>query len=509
MRYRSLTTAAFAAFFAMALPATAFAVPHPLWLGMEEMAGMGSGAGSPLALSKKIASTGVRFQRVSVSWRELQPTRPADATGWGDSNFDQSAISHLDDMLRAAADLRPGTGAGLPVLLQVESAPDWAQTSDRPGNGGVGSIGAELSTHPGAWRPDATEFGNLAQALATRYDGNDRHNTYDRLLPKVEYFQGWNEPNISTHLAPQELDSGAFVGADLYRALLNSFYTGLRAGGRTDVKVVAAGLSPFGRTRGIVQGTYPQAFARAVLCVQRRGSTWSAKGSCGPVSFDIWAQHPYDIVGSPSRGPDSSGQKGLMADIPAIRSAVAAAVRLGTALPKVAKRMWVTEFDWWTNPPSSAYGKSPALAARYTTDSLWHSWAAGVDALFWHGVRDNLNWSGGLWFASKYVAVRDLTPEIIAADRAKPALKSFKWPFREVPRRTPYAWGIVPCRLAGQKVVIEQVVRRRWRPVTHGTSAPSGVFQIQLSKRGRGVGRWRAKAPASCGAYSQEWNSRW
>ena len=510
MKHRALPAALLVAISLSASADSASAAVRPLWLGVEELAVLGSGGLSTESVSTRIASTKSKYQRISVSWRELQPSEPADPTGWEDSNFDRNAISQLDDAIRAAscpAECTTVTGAGLEVILQVEGAPDWAEGPDRPSSGTEWN---ELKTHLGAWKPDPVAFGNLAHALADRYNG-EHHATsgYNHLLPKVTYFQAWNEPNLSTHLAPQYDSSFHRVSDTAYRNLLNAFYDGVLASGRSDVKTLGAGLSPSGDV-AVFRASSPQDFARGVLCVKETNGVWTAIASCGPAKFNIWAQHPYDLQGTPARKPDYYRRRGMMADLPAFKAAVAAAVRLGTALPAEPKPLWVTEFDWWTNPPSREYGKPEPLASRYTADSLWRAWKAGAETLVWYGMRDNINWMGGLWNASQYVrSARELTPEIIAADKAKPLLRAFQWPFREVPGKTPYAWGVVPCRIAGQRVVVQQVVRRKWRSVVATTSSPSGTFVAPLNRRGKGVGRWRAVAANSCGGISPEWNSAW
>jgi hypothetical protein len=168
------------------------------------------------------------------------------------------------------------TGAGLEVILQVEGAPDWAQGPGRPD---VGGEGTELNRHPGAWKPDPAAFGDLARALADRYDGTRSSTGTKHLLPKVTYFQAWNEPNLSTHLAPQYDKSFTRLAGSAYRALLNSFHDGLLASGRSDVKTLGAGLSPFGHPVGVFQGSDPQDFAREVLCV-KQAKVGIYAGSC-------------------------------------------------------------------------------------------------------------------------------------------------------------------------------------------------------------------------------------
>src|SRR5204863_108897 len=70
-------------------------------------------------------------------------------------------------------------------------------------------------------------------------------------LPRVRYWQAWNEPNLTNFLTPQwSRRHGHLVAASpgIYRHLLNAFYAGVKAARRSDV-VVTAGTAPFGDHR--------------------------------------------------------------------------------------------------------------------------------------------------------------------------------------------------------------------------------------------------------------------
>ena len=362
---------------------------------------------------------------------------------------------------------------------------------------------------------------DFAQALAARYDGT-RKNKNKRLLPRVTYFQAWNEPNLSTHLTPQH-QGRKYVGASVYRNLLNAFRVGLSAAGRTeascggnpsstDACLVAAGLAPFGNTVSVRDGTGPQDFARAVLCLRYQKvhgrRTLVRIPSCPASSFDAWAQHPYDLIGTPDGEPDYDGHNGLLADLPAIRKIVNTATKLGTAVPAGRKQLWVTEFDWWTNPPNRFYGRSLKTVARWTTDSLFRAWRAGVDVLFWYRSTDVPQWPGGLWLAGANLSPGQISLVSMQKDRAKPELANFRWPMRIAPGRRPYAWGIVRCRQPNVPVRIQKRFHRRWVNTSVATTAASGVFTTRLPAKGHGNGIWRGVAASACGGNSPVWSTK-
>ena len=66
-------------------------------------------------------------------------------------------------------------------------------------------------------RPGA--FGDFANAVASALLRNFAG------LPRVRYFQAWNEPNLSVYLTPQYKGKNE-VAAGHYRRMLNAFYAG-------------------------------------------------------------------------------------------------------------------------------------------------------------------------------------------------------------------------------------------------------------------------------------------
>ncbi len=111
-----------------------------------------------------------------------------------------------------------------------------------------------------SWKPDAAQLGLFAHALALRYGGTVAG------LPRVRYFEVWDEPNLSQYLSPQ-LEGGKFVAAEVYRDLVNSFARAVH--GVHGGNVVVAGslsafsfLTPYGRL-----GIAPLQFMRRMLCM--------------------------------------------------------------------------------------------------------------------------------------------------------------------------------------------------------------------------------------------------
>ena len=148
--------------------------------------------------------------RVNVYWSQVAPLvppagfTPADPASPG---YDWTATD------TAVRDL---TAHRLQVLLTISSAPVWAE-----------GAGAHAGAQPGSWRPDPAALADFSMAAARRYDGRFPDPLRPgAVLPRVRYWQPWNEPNLSLYLAPQwtRSDSGwAPASPGIYRQLLNAF----------------------------------------------------------------------------------------------------------------------------------------------------------------------------------------------------------------------------------------------------------------------------------------------
>src|SRR5436305_1954139 len=129
---------------------------------------------------------GAGLVRVNVSWAAVAPSsRPPgfDAT---DPTSPGYAFSTVD------AEVRALSAAGLQVLINITGAPSWAEGPNRPSN-----------VRPGTWKPDPAALAGFTQATARRYDGLFRDPSRPgAALPRVRYWQAWNEPNLGTYLTP-------------------------------------------------------------------------------------------------------------------------------------------------------------------------------------------------------------------------------------------------------------------------------------------------------------------
>ena len=122
--------------------------------------------------------------RIDVLWRRfVGSSRPSNPRDPADPAYD---FSRLD------AAVRDAERRGLKVLFTVFLAPDWAEGPGRPDG-----------LRPGAWRPNPAEYGHFGSALATRYSGSFPDPDGAGTLPRVRYFEAWNEPNVQGFLAPQ------------------------------------------------------------------------------------------------------------------------------------------------------------------------------------------------------------------------------------------------------------------------------------------------------------------
>ena len=359
---------------------------------------------------------------------------------------------------------------GLEPILSLEGAPEWAQT------GPLGNFKA------GTVRPDPVEFGLFARAMATRYSGQTSG------LPRVRYFEAWNEPNVIAHLSPQT-EGGRVVSPGHYRLMLERFAEAVHAV-HSDNAVIAGGLSAFANPNS----TGPMPFMRALLCMSAANRPLPG---CTPLSFDIWAQHPY-TSGDATHHAISRDSVSL-ADLPRMRQLLLAAVRAGHVRPNAAIRFWVTEFSWDTTPDPRAVPYR--LHARWVAEALYRMWTHGVSLVTWFQLRDDkldprghqATYESGLYFRCARGP---------SCDRPKRALTAFRFPF--VAYRSGsrvLVWGRT---LGGARatVAVEQRSGGRWRRVATLRTDRYGIFQRRLRPRGAGDMRARASGAGSSLAFS-------
>ncbi len=231
-------------------------------------------------------AAGAKIVRLSWSWAGAAPNRPAhlaDTRNPGWSGYDWGFV---DEVTREAA------AAGLQPLFETTGAPDWAEGRGKPSG-----------VPDGSWKPSAKAFGYFAEAAARRYSGRypDPDNP-GKTLPRIRYWQGWNEPNLTTYLSPQWVrHGGKYVPESprLYRGLINAWYRGIKKVSKHNL-VITAGTSPFGDLHKGDPRMPPALFVRELFCLRGRKALKRFHCHGAPVHFDALAHHPYPI-GPPRR----------------------------------------------------------------------------------------------------------------------------------------------------------------------------------------------------------------
>jgi hypothetical protein len=448
-----------------------------LQLGLQDPALAAPSTSSGAAAYRLMRTMHASVVRIGVAWGQVAPSGqgpggkvpPANftATNPGDPKYRWTAI---DAAVRAAASQHQS-----PLLL-LHTAPSWAQASNKPAG------------FTASWNPDASMFGQFAEAVARRYGGQFPDPLSPGAnLPRAKLFEIWNEQNLPLNLGAPDLVSA-------YRSLLNAAYSGIKAVHQDDT-VAVGGLAPVGYVPHT--SIRPLTFVADLLCLRRAGGKYVRAPSCpSPAHFDTLAVHPYSLAATPTLHALTYGDV-LVADMGRLASLVNTAEKLNTVAPKIHHPLWVTEWSWFTNPPDTVVGDPPATAARYTAYSVYAMWKAGVSLLIWYRITDEstpltpsaLIYGGGL-----------LDP----SGRPKPMFTAFEFPvIASVRHHKGYVWGRAPVSRR-TTVVVSHKTRRGWRRVATVRTGRDGVFQARFSARGNGT--YRARVPhgaISLGYYSK------
>ena len=454
----------------LASPASAFA---PFQLGIHEPAAGSGDAG----VFDRMSGARSQIARTAVEWTTVVPggtTKPAgfDARNPADPQYNWATV---DAFVRAA------DGRGMQALLTTYRAPQWAEGDDDADR-------ARRFGKPGAYHPNAQHYGDFIFALATRYSGSfpDPANP-GRNLPRVRYLQMWNESNFGEYLNSQRKSDIPVY----YAKLLNAGYDSAKAVSSSNV-VLTAGMGPFGNN-GEAVDVEPQVFMRSLFCLTGKGGRGlKEKRGCNVPrpKFDVWTQHPYTFGGTPTQSAFSADGAAI-GDMPEIKRTLDFAVRKRNVAPSGRKKLWVSEFAWFSNPPGIRAGNGQELGAplsrhaAYLSESAYRLWRLKFEAMVWYGLTDHEAFPSGLTFAD---------------GRVKPALEAFKLPFyADHSSRGVLVWGIAPER-SKTRVRIERRSGSSWRRVVDLSTDSRGMFYDRV--RGpRGTYRARSLgAPANSGA---------
>jgi hypothetical protein len=442
--------ALFASAALLAAPAPGSAAGRPLVTGIEDPDT--TDLAVPLVY-ERIRDANARFVRLTVLWRVIAPRNEPlawDPTNPGDMNYNWS----LPDR-----EVRQAVAAGLTPLVQVYSAPEWAQRCHQETIAG------------GPCDPDPHAVGEFAEAIARRYDGRFLG------LPRIRYWELMNEPNLPVYFNPQYRD-GKPASPLLFRPLQNAFSDAVKQVERSNL-VVGPDMAPL-KDEGAVA---PLDFMRRLLCMSGRRHPHPSSSCHARTRFDIWATNPY-TTGGPTHhaaGPDEVS----LGDLPEMRRLLRAAERAGRIESDLHPvPFWVTEFSWDSKPPDPG-GLPWRIHARWAAEAIYRAWKAGVSVFLWNKLRDQdpaIAPHYGIADSGLY-----LRGSTLAEDKPKRILRAFRFPFVAFrSERGVRVWGRTPPGRPG-KVRIQVREGHRWRSIVELAADRFGIFERVVETRyGRG-----------------------
>lgn len=426
---------------------------HPLRTGFLDPGAFGGPDASKSVVRARRAGSSVA--RLILFWSDAAPEPPAAPEDPNDPAYQWSTMDQ-----QVIATVRGGL---TPIVCITNSAP-WAHGP---------AVGL-----PGNW-PSPTKLGQFARAAALRYSGTFTPPGSTTPLPRVRFWEAWNEPNADSDLTPQRVHGRPATPAH-YRLMVNAFAKAVKSVHAGNL-VVAGTLGPFGHDSKDIQVVAPITFMSDLLCVSPQKPY---RKTCSQrTRFDIWAQNPYT-----NGGPDwhvHSPSDVSIGELPKVKSLLLAARRHRTIIAPRAPDFWVTEFSWDTNPPDPR-GIPLALDARWVSEGLYRMWSAGISTVVWFRLQDDplrvSPYQSGFFTASGH---------------AKSSLEAFRFPF--VAFRTGSGvtiWGRTPSGTSAG-VTVEQKVKGHWIRVRRVRADRYGIFSERLRLSAARTGALRAWIPSS------------
>jgi hypothetical protein len=226
---------------------------------------------------------------------------------------------------------------------------------------------------------------------------------------------------------------------------------------------------------------------RSLLCLSK--GAHPGPSCVQTVHFDVWSHHPYTFGGPFGRAQLRDNVE--LGDLPEMRALLQAGARVQHIVSANPVQFWVTEFSWDSSPPRRRAAPI-ALAARWTSESLYQAWRSGVSLLTWFGLEDQKGpspYQSGLYFHAS----------TLTDARPKPVLTAFRFPFvAYLHRKTVTVWG--RDATSDQQEVTVQLrhgKKGRWRTVGTIASNSDGIFQATLKRKSTKKDWLRAIAPGS------------
>jgi len=366
---------------------------------------------------KQTESVNADIIRINMYWSQVAFNRPRNPRDPLDPDYNWGLYD---------AAIANAANRGFEVDLTVLLAPAWAEGPGRP----------NVEKAPfGSWKPDPGAFGDFAHALAERYNGTFVDD--GRTLPRVRYFEAWNEPNLSTYITPQ-FQGGKNKSAAIYVKLLNRFHDEIKAV-MPKAEIVTGGTAPYGDPPGPrAMKTGPLRFARELLCLDSRLRRSTCAGG-ERAKFDIYAHHPINREDPPTaHGPRADDVQ--IADFGDLTKTVRRAEKLNTIGTKGRHGLWANEVWWQTNPPDRDEGVPPKIQARWMSQALYLLWKQGASNVSFLQFRD------ARYKAGEYTLDSYQTGVYTFRGQRKPSADAVAFPFVTERRGKSrlLAWGIAP-----------------------------------------------------------------
>jgi len=347
---------------------------------------------------ERLRALGVDRLRVTANWSVLtrdasSEQRPPAFDAADPAAYEQARWRELDRVVRRAGEY------GLRVMIDIAFwAPRWA-SADPAGERGRTGV-------------DPAEYAAFAAAVARRYSGefsipvdvapappNEDETALDEFfgdsepepaspqpstpaegpLPRVDVFTLWNEPNHTGFLRPQWVRDGAGFrprSPEIYRAMVQAAYPAVKAASPGSTVLVGATSGSGDHSGRGVAGVAPLRFLRELACVDARLRPLRTRAcrNFRPLPGDAWSHHPYSMSRTPDarsspRRPDDVA----IADLPRLArtlNALAAAGRIAPAL----RDIWITEYGYETNPPSTLSRYGVGDQARFLAWGEYVAW---------------------------------------------------------------------------------------------------------------------------------------
>jgi len=450
---------------------------------------------------------GVDRVRISVFWKVVAPAadqqaKPAGFDGGDPAAYPVTAWDRYDTLVRLAQ------ARGLGVSFDLTGpAPKWA--TGNPARADIDET----------YTPSGTEFEAFAHAVGTRYSGAYTPPAIAGTtpppgpLPRVSYWEIWNEPNQAGWLTPQWLPDPRdakqqiAVAPSVYRALADGAWSGLSATGHGADTILVGSTAPKGlNAQGETRSIKPLAFIRGLYCLDDhlqffRGEDAKVRDcpatnqaqafpAAHPELFKMtgWAHHPYELTLAPDRRP-TDPDYATIANLDALSTTLRRVFqRYGQAQPAGGLPLYLTEFGYQTNPPDRT-GVTPATQAAYLAQAEYLAWrnkhvrTLSQFLLVDGGEPVGLTFQSGLRFHD---------------GRAKPALTTYKLPFflpvTKAKRGTAITvWGLVRPATTAQEVQIQFRARgaKSWRRIATRRTSKKGYLNVRLKLPGNGTFRLR------------------